>query len=215
MPRAAPQLSESERAAWAQRYEQTPYRELPWFSPRAYPALRKCVAERGIPPHARVLDIGCGAGTNSIFLRRSGYRVHGIDVAPGAIAAAQHRAKQAGLSINFRAGDALRLPFPAGFFGGAVDVGCFHTLPPALRSAYSVEVARVLRPHGRYLVCWVARECEAEWGPPHRLSLGEVTAALEREFLFRRAEFDPGSAGGLAAYHALLERRAKPQPPVR
>jgi len=215
MPRTDARVPEKTRRAWARTYEESSYRELPWFSSSAYPSVRDAVDQQWFPSRSRILDVGCGAGTNSIFLRRSRFRVHGVDLAPGAVAAARRRADRAGLTIDFREGDVLRLPFPKAFFGGAIDVGCFHTLPLGLRPAYSTELARVLRPRGRFLLCWVARECRIEQGPPHRPSLAEVTGTFEKEFQFLRTGYDPGRWGSLPAYHALLERRATPQPPPR
>jgi SAM-dependent methyltransferase len=215
MPRSTARIPKEDREAWRRTYERTAYRELPWFSPRPYSWLREGVASGWLPRRSRVLDIGCGAGTNSIFLRRSGFRVSGIDLAPGAIAAARKRAERSGLSIDFRVADALQLPYPDGVFGGLVDVGCFHTIPVRLRRAYSRELARVLRPGGRYLLSWVAREHTAERGPPHRPSLAEVTAAFESDFLFLRTEYESTRRSGFRAYRALLERRSAPQPPPR
>lgn len=39
----------------------------------------------------RVLDVGCGAGSHSIYCQEQGYRVMGIDVSPGAIQVSRHR----------------------------------------------------------------------------------------------------------------------------
>ena len=139
----------------------------------------------------------------------------GIDLAQGAIRAAQGRATRLGLDIDFRVGDALRLPYSKRFFGGLVDVGCFHTLPLELRSSYARELARVLRPAGHYVLAWVAREYGATFGPPHRPSLEEVAATFEEEFLFRRTEFHPASRNPLPAYYALLERRSRSRPRAR
>jgi SAM-dependent methyltransferase len=200
---------------WEETYQRTHYRNLPWFSPRPYYGLVRAVRERWLRPGTRVLDIGCGAGTNSIFLARSGFRVQGVDLAPAAIEAARRRANRARLPIRFEVADALRLPVRTASFGGAVDVGCFHTFDPALRPAFSRELARVLRPGGRYVLSWIAREHTGEPGPPHRPGLDEVTQALEDRFLFLRCEFHPGSRAGSAHYTALLERRREPRPPAR
>jgi SAM-dependent methyltransferase len=201
---------------WEKTYEQTPYRDLPWFSPRPYYWVVRAVREGWFRPGTRVLDVGCGAGTNSIFLARAGFRVCGVDLAPAAIAAAQKRAGRAGLRIDFRVADALRLPFPSGSFGGAIDVGCFHTFDPALRPAFAREIARVLRPRGRYVLSWIAREHAGETGPPHRPGLDEVTQALEDRFQFLRCEFHEGArTTGPPHFSALLERRTRPRPPAR
>ncbi|HEY6237943.1 MAG TPA: methyltransferase domain-containing protein [Thermoplasmata archaeon] len=217
---ARPALSIAARREWTDRYASTPYRDLPWFSPHPYPWVAEAV-KRGVwRAGTRVLDVGCGAGTNALFLARRGFRVAGIDVAEGAIAAAQARARSAGLDVDFRVGDALRLPFPDAHFGGAIDIGCFHTLPPRLRRAYSRELARVLHPRRSFALSWVAREFRSERGPPHRLSLQEVTDALEEEFLFLQTEYRASSTGrpvrgAPSVYCAVLGRRSFPRPALR
>jgi SAM-dependent methyltransferase len=202
---------------WNAMYSQNAYHELPWFSPRPYPWVVRAVEDGWFRPGARVLDVGCGAGTNSLYLASRGFHVTGIDVAAAAIEAAESRARRRGVEVEFRVADALDLPFAAGRFGGAIDVGCFHTLPPELRRGYARSLARVLRRGGRHALTWVAREETKEWGPRHRPSLGEVTEALEPEFIFRSTEFWPNPRGrsgrrSLAAYGAILERRSRPQP---
>ncbi len=211
MARSRPGVSEAHREQWGRTYERTPYRDLPWFSPRPYGWLRRAVAERWFRPGTRVLDIGCGAGTNSLFLARAGFRVSGVDLAPRAIEAARRRARSLGLQVDFRAEDALRLPYRDRSFGAMVDVGCFHTLPIPLRGAYSRELGRVLRPRGSYLLSWIGREATQEFGPPHRPSVEEAAATFEEQFVFRKTEYE----ARFAVYHALLERRSSPQPPRR
>ncbi|HUI38118.1 MAG TPA: class I SAM-dependent methyltransferase, partial [Thermoplasmata archaeon] len=203
------------RESWRRTYSENSYRSLPWFSPRASAWVRRGVEAGWIRPGSRVLDLGCGAGTNAIYLARSGFRTCGIDLAPGAIDAGRARARRAGLSIEFRVGDALQLPYERGTFGGLTDIGCFHTLPRALRPAYARELSRVLRPGGRYLLSWVAREHTEERGPPHRPSVEEVAGAFEREFQFRQVEFLPETPSSIMAYGAVLERRRQPQPLTR
>lgn len=210
-----PGLPEGLQRQWGETYRRTHYRDLPWFSTHPYSWLRRGVKEGWFRPGTRVLDVGCGAGTNALFLARSGFRASGTDLAPAAIEAARGRAARLRLKVDFRVGDALRLPYPEHYFGGLVDVGCFHTLPPELRRSYSQELGRVLRPGGKYLVSWVAREAASRFGPPHRPSLEEATAAFEKEFLFLRTEYENSGPGTLTTYHALLERRAAPQPPPR
>ncbi|MGA7923048.1 MAG: class I SAM-dependent methyltransferase [Thermoplasmata archaeon] len=202
------------REAWRKTYEGTDYRRLPWFSSSPSPVVREGVQKKWFARGTRVLDIGCGAGTNCLFLAKEGYRVSGIDLAPGAIDAARERARRAHLEVDFRVGDAVHLPFPQRTFGGVNDFGCFHTLPIRLRPGYCHEVARVLRPGGTYLLSWMAREFPCKrFGPPHRPSLEEVTRVFEHNFIFRRAEYSDRGRGLPKFYTAVLERRARPQPP--
>ncbi len=214
-------LPETQRKHWRDRYVETHYRDLPWFSTRPYPGLRRVVESGGWKPGTRILDIGCGAGTNALFLSRAGFRAQGVDIAPGAIAAAKRRAERLSASVEFRISDALQLPFPARCFGGVTDIGCFHTLPVRLRSAYAKEVARVLRPSGRYFLACVAREFTGELGPPHRLALEEISRVFESQFVFLSTTFTGGwrdprlPRGGLPAYDCLMLLRSEPQPPRR
>lgn len=219
MPTARAALPAEMREQWSRTYAETPYRDLPWFSPTPTAWVTEGVRDGWWKKGARILELGCGAGTNSLFLAKSGFKVSGVDVAEGAITAARSRAEAAGLRVDFRVGDVLRLPYPDRHFGGAVDIGCFHTFPIRLRSAYAREVARVLRPRATFALSWVGREARQKWGPPHRPSVEEVAAALEEKFLFLRTEFRARkgfrSASGLPVYCAALGRRSIPRPPVR
>ena len=211
------------KKAWAETYEKTPYRELPWFSDRPFPSLVRAVEERTIVPPGPLLDVGCGAGSNVLWLARRGFRATGVDISPGAVEAAQRRARAAKLPAEFRVGDALNLPFPRGSFRVVTDVGCFHTLPVDLRKGYVREVHRVLKPGGTYLPAWIAREATQQFGPPHRLSVGDMTAVFEADFIFAETEYGPASPRGawrtrrglLPSYSARLLRRSSPQPPPR
>lgn len=204
------------RAAWEATYKETPYDDLPWFDPDPSPQVVQAVEEKFFPAGGAVLDIGCGAGSNVLYLARRGFESHGVDISPGAIQAAKVRAAKNGVTVDVRVGDALDLDFPSGRFEGANDNGCFHTLPVRCRSDYAQEVARVLRPEGAFLLSWVAREHTSEHGPRHRPSLEEVTRAVERFFLFVRTEFRAASEeGGPAVYVAWLRKRSTPQPPPR
>jgi len=197
-------------------YERTPYEQLPWFEPGPSTSVRRALEEGFLPKGASVLDVGCGVGSNVLFLAEQGYVAHGIDLSPGAVAAARSRAALAHLTVDVQEGDALALPFPDGSLGAVIDNGCFHTLAFSRRERYAKEVHRVLRPAGRFILSWVAREHTAVTGPPHRPSLGEVTALFESRFLFVRTGFQPApEEGEPSTYFAFLERRTAPYPPVR
>ena len=226
-----PRAATSSRAApaptaevdWARLYATVAYRRLPWYSPRPPAWLVRAVTERWLRPPGPVLDVGCGAGSSALWLSRRGFRVTGIDLAPVAVEVARRRARTAGSSAVFVQGNILATPFRDRSFGSAVDSGCFHSLPVTDRALYAREVARLVRPSGRVLVTWIAREETGEYGPPHRPSLEEVTSALEPYFVFERTEFAERrsarawSARGrrLSRYTASLTRRRSAQPPAR
>ena len=216
-------LSRTERAAWAQTYARTRYSRLPWFSVRPSPLLVRAVRERWLTTSRRVLDVGCGAGTNVLWLAQRGFRAFGVDIAPGAIAAARSRGEAAGVRASFQVGEATRLPFPRAHFGATIDFGCFHSLPLRLRARYAAEIARVLRPGDTFVLAWIGREETRSYGPPHRPSLNEVTRVFEPRFVFSSVQHHPPEAqgawrtpgGSLALYAARLVRRTAPQPRPR
>ena len=67
-------------------------------------------------PGRRVLEVGCGAGTDLVRFARGGARVVGLDVAPAAIALARQNFAIQGLSAALVEGDGEALPFSAGAF---------------------------------------------------------------------------------------------------
>ena len=208
--------SARDRAAWRFTYERSRYDELPWFEPGPSPQVRLAVESGFLAKGSEVLDIGCGAGSNLLYLARNGLRAHGVDLSPGAVAAARSRAAEARLEVQVQEGDVLALPFPDASFDALNDNGCFHTIPLRRRRRYAEEVHRVLRGEGRFVLSWVAREHVGPRGPPHRPSLREVTSLLESRFLFVRTGFQPPrEAGEPPTYFAFLSRRTDPYPPLR
>jgi ubiquinone/menaquinone biosynthesis C-methylase UbiE len=200
---------------WKRTYEKHDFRELPWFSEEPSEWLQEARRSGWIKPPGRSLDVGCGAGTNVLWLAREGFNATGVDLAPGAVEAASKRAESEKSSARFVNGDALNLPFADRSFDVTTDFGCFHTLPVNRRREYAEEIARILVPKGTYILSWVGREADSEHGPPHRPSLLEVTQAFEERFLFRRTAFLAPTDGELAAYGACLSLRERPQPPPR
>ena len=103
----------------------------------------------------RILDVGCGPGTDTISLARyvgpSG-QVVGVDHDPDMIAEADQRALKAGVSarVQHKRADATALPFDSNYFDACRSERVFpHLLDPA--KALS-EMARVTKPGGWVVV---------------------------------------------------------------
>jgi len=99
-------------------------------------------------PRGRALDLGCGSGTNTIYLCKYGWETAGIDMVPRALEAARQNAARSGVSPRLVLGDVTRLRDLdlGGDFNLFVDVGCFHTLPVKLRDKYVESVSSVAAP---------------------------------------------------------------------
>ncbi len=100
----------------------------------------------------RALDVGCGTGTNAIYLARNGFEVVGVDFSPKAIATARDKARRAGVTVNFQVADVTRLSFLREPFDFILDIGCFHALDDAGRARYAAEIARLARAGGVFLL---------------------------------------------------------------
>jgi SAM-dependent methyltransferase len=107
-----------------------------------------------------VLDLGCGAGLDSILAaRQSGPsgQVIGIDMTREMIDKARANADLLGLTnIEFRLGDAESLPVVSGTVDVAISNGVFNLCPDKPRVL--AEVLRVLRPGGRLMMADILLE---------------------------------------------------------
>jgi arsenite methyltransferase len=99
----------------------------------------------------RVLDLGSGAGTDSLVAAQmvgEQGRVTGIDMTPAMLAKARAAAAEMGASnVEFVESEAERLPFPDGSFDVVVSNGVIDLIPD--KDAVFSELFRVLTPGGR------------------------------------------------------------------
>ena len=104
-----------------------------------------------LQPGEDVLDIGCGAGMDTLIAAQMvgpGGTVTGIDVTPAMVAKARRSATEMGLTtVTIVEGSAEQLPFPDGSFDVVISNGVIDLIPD--KDAVFSEIARVLRPGGR------------------------------------------------------------------
>jgi arsenite methyltransferase len=104
-----------------------------------------------LSPGERVLDLGSGAGTDSLVAAQmvgEQGRVTGIDMTPEMLAKARAAATAMGVgNVEFLEGEAERLPFPDASFDAVVSNGVIDLIPD--KDAVFAELFRVLTPGGR------------------------------------------------------------------
>ncbi len=152
-----------------------------------------------------VLDLGCGDGDLALALWRRGVRVVGLDASPEMIAAARAQARRENADTTFEAGTAAALPFPAEHFDlvVAVTILCFV----ADAAPVFHEIARVLRPGGRLVICelgkwstWAAERRVRAWLGSRLWRRGYFRTPRELQRLSRQAGLTPGPVDGAIYY---------------
>jgi arsenite methyltransferase len=107
-----------------------------------------------LEPGERVLDLGSGAGTDSLVAAQMvgpDGRVTGIDMTPEMLVKARAAAQEMGArNVEFLEAEAERLPFPDGSFDVVISNGVIDLIPD--KDAVFAELFRVLRPGGRIQV---------------------------------------------------------------
>jgi len=111
-----------------------------------------CYAPRGKSrSEIRVLEVGCGAGSNLWFAAREGFDVAGVDCSESAIAFARERFASEGLAGDLRVGDFTQLPFESDSFDLAIDRAAITCCGLSAGARAVADVRRVLRPGGDFL----------------------------------------------------------------
>src|SRR5262245_7159572 len=96
----------TEHTDWNDRYRDG---NLPWDTGQPSSELERVLSRNAIQP-CRALELGCGTGTNSVWLAEQGFEVTGVDLAPLAVERAVKRAQAARVNVHFLVADVLQLP---------------------------------------------------------------------------------------------------------
>jgi SAM-dependent methyltransferase len=176
----------------------------PWDSgitPPEVVAFVLATKERG-----RALDVGCGTGTNSIYLTQQGFAVVGLDFSPKAIALARAKAKYAGLAIDLQVADVTQLNFLRGPFEYILDIGCLHTLDEKGRAQYAEHLARLAKPGGTFMLYAFNPRPENKHGLGIRgrssgISAEQVTRLLSPSFGLERIEHGADRGARTSAWY--------------
>lgn len=162
-----------------------------WDTDQVPPELSE-MFQPGRMPAGPTLDLGCGTGTNTIFMAGQGRQAIGVDFVPQAITRAKAKSQQAGVAekARFITADVTRLKelnLPQCAF--ALDMGCFHGLNPEGQLNYVQGLADILLPGGRYLL--YALEPQKDAGMTFGIKAERVSSVFGPWFDLDRVE--PGA----------------------
>src|SRR5256714_1854469 len=137
----------------------------------------------------RLLEIGCGTGTDLLQFARGGAEVTGVDLTPRSIEIARQRFAVYGCAATFAIGDAEQLAFPDERFDVVYAFGVLHHTPDTERAI--AEVHRVLKGGGRAVVMLYHRASLYYWGGlmlKRGIFGGELRRARPAEMMSRYVE---------------------------
>lgn len=131
-------------------YPQNLLASLPSVSIDAFAGVSNVAIFADIPVGATVLDLGCGAGLDSLIAAQrvgSKGRVIGVDFSEAMLARARQAVEEVGIdNVEYRHADAEKLPIEDGLTDVALVNGIFNLNPK--RDAIFRELVRVVRQGG-------------------------------------------------------------------
>jgi len=157
---------------------------------------------------ARILEIGCGTGTQLAFYRSRGCRITGVDLSAAMLQAARGRLDGDTLVCQ---GDAALLPYPDAAFDLVLASLVLHEMDPAVRSAVVADMRRVAAPQGRLgIIDYHPQPRRSLKGAiARRLIRGIERAAGRRHYANYRHFIGTGGIPELADRHGMQIERCK------
>lgn len=192
---------------WDERYAAG---QTPWDSGIPCSELVKALEDRTVKP-SHALDLGCGTGTNAIYLAQKGFDVTAVDISQVAIERAREKADAAGVSVLFMLAKLPGIFLPGKVFDFVFDRGCFHTIKNEERLRYTEMLKGLTRERSLYLMlCGNAKEPRSP-GPP-TLTEDEIRETFSGLFDFIRLrefrfEVTDTTTPGPLGYSCLMRRK--------
>ena len=180
----------------------------PWDSGVPPPELVAVVEGPDRLTPGKALDLGCGTGTNVVYMAKHGWEATGVDFVPRAIGMARRKSESAHVSPRLVVGDVTGLK-ELGIgngYGLLLDLGCFHSIPDARRDDYVRGVTGVASPGATMLVFGLVRREKGSRIGPRGLASGEVAQRFVSGWeMIKEEEGQPMLGAGTAWY--WLRRR--------
>jgi len=141
---------------------------LPWDTGEIPPELSGLVDGDQALPAGSALDIGCGTGTQAVYLASRGWQVRAVDVVEQPLRRARERAAAAGVTVEWIKADVTQLAdlgLAPARFTLIFDRGCYHGLSSRQRAAYAAAVTQPAAP-GATLLMMAFAPNHVPVGPP-------------------------------------------------
>ena len=148
--RTAPQITKGYKGMGMDGFLAGWYAKNTRKSMEQYKEWAKRFAEHA-PEDSRVLELAPGPGYLAIELSKLGnYAITGLDISKTFVEIAEKNAKEAGVEIDFRHGDAACMPFDETTFDSIICTSAFKNFKEPVSALR--EMHRVLKPGGKALI---------------------------------------------------------------
>lgn len=178
-------MSADNLPTWRERWEDHyASGHTPWDTQITPPEVEAFWASRRLGGEGLALDIGCGPGTNVLYLARRGLTAIGFDIALHPLQTGRERidrrAPELTARTHFVQADVTRLPMTGAGAAYILDVGCFHGVRPDHRDNYGAGIVANLRPGGYYHLYAFDRTPEMTADPDRKLMGVEENEIAQR-----------------------------------
>lgn len=133
--------------AWASTIDVDGIRVKDYFEACTAPENRFILQNLGDIRGKRLLDLGCGAGENSVYFAMKGAQCVASDYSPGMVECALKLAEANGVKIEGHTANAMALDFPDNSFDIVYASNLLHHLPEPEKAIQ--EMYRILKPGGK------------------------------------------------------------------
>jgi SAM-dependent methyltransferase len=158
---------------------------------------------------ARLLEVGCGMGTDLLQFARGGAQVTGVDLTPRSIQISRQHFTVYDERGDFALSDAEHLPFANESFDAVYSNGVLHHTPDTAGAV--LEIHRVLRPGGLARVMLYHRGSLGYWGQVI-IRYGILKTELLRgnspaDIMGKYVEFNEGGGNPLVKVYSRRDAR--------
>jgi ubiquinone/menaquinone biosynthesis C-methylase UbiE len=132
---------------WASTIDVDGIRVSDYFEACTAPENRFILRQLGDVRGKRLLDLGCGAGENSVYFAQRGADCVASDYSPGMVNVALKLAESNGVKVEGKVINAMAIDYPDNSFDIVYAANLLHHIPDPLVTIQ--EIHRVLKPGGK------------------------------------------------------------------